>query len=118
MTELEGISMTGVTRELALGFLGVAGFCSSSSGSVLVTVISFLGLPRRFFAGGSASSSTTSGSAVAVFLGRPLRLAGTSATEAVSDPFSEMTVIPLLDALTRPADKIFCVCVRSFYFPT
>lgn len=74
-----------------------------SSGSA-VAVVAFLGgRPRIFLAGGPTSSS----SAVAVFLGRPLRLAGTSATEAVSDPASETIVTPLLDAFTLGADKSF-----------
>jgi len=50
--------------------------------------------------------SISSGSAVAVFLlGRPLLFAGTSAMEAVSDPFSEMIITPLLDALAWGIDS-------------
>ena len=99
-----GISTTGekFRRTLALGFLaGTAGTVDVSSSGSTMTVAVFLGLPLGFLVGGSVSSgSSSSGSAVAVFLGLPLRLAGTSATDAVSDPASETTVMPLLDALT------------------
>ena len=68
---------------------------ASSSGSTVAVAV-LVARPRGFLAGGSASS----GSMVAVFLlGRPLLFACTSAIEAVSDPFSETIVTPLLDAL-------------------
>jgi hypothetical protein len=70
----------------------------------------FLGLPLGFFAGGSSgSASSPPRSTVTVFLGRPLLLAGASPTDAVSEPFSETTVMPRLEALTCTADRIFCV---------
>jgi hypothetical protein len=104
---LASISTTGDTVFLLLrGFLATvssSAITMISSGST-VAVAFFVLPPRAFLAGGS----TSSGSAVAVFLGLPLpRLAGTSVTEAVSDPFSETMVTPLLDALTLGADRSF-----------
>jgi hypothetical protein len=76
----------------------------SSSGSTVAVAVLVV-RPRGFLAGGS----TSSGSAVAVFLlGRPLRFAGTSAMEAVSDPFSETIVTPLLDALACGIESNLC----------
>ena len=56
-----------------------------------------------------AGGSTSSGSTVVVFLlGRPLLFVGTSATDAVSDPFSETIVTPLLDALACGIESSLC----------